>query len=256
MRMPLEYYQNNLDCTLTLLQTMKKYKVHKLVFSSSATVYGDPSRVPITEDFPLNPANPYGRSKWFIEEIIKDYASSIPQEAQFILLRYFNPIGAHPSGTIGEDPRGIPNNLMPFICQVAVGKLSKLRVFGRDWPTHDGTGVRDFIHIVDLAMGHIAALKSFEEEKKGCFVYNLGTGCGVSVLEMVKALEKASNKTVPLEFTDRRPGDIAVCFADPSKAERELGWKAALGLDRMCVDAWRWQSSNPHGFQDSDSKDP
>jgi UDP-glucose 4-epimerase len=258
---PLLYYDNNIAGTLTLLEVMKKHNCNKIVFSSSATVYGDPKAVPITEDFELHPTNPYGRTKLFIEEILRDYAHS-NTNVEVILLRYFNPVGAHPSGKIGEDPNGIPNNLMPFVSQVAIGKFPKLRVFGKDWNTKDGTGVRDFIHVVDLAKGHIAAIRSLiqnnnnndnNKKKENVRIYNLGTGTGYSVLEMVQALEKASGREIPVEFVGRREGDIGVCYADPTKAERELGWKATLGLDRMCEDAWRWQSNNPYGFSKTKS---
>ncbi|SMO33707.1 UDP-glucose 4-epimerase GalE [Gracilimonas mengyeensis] len=245
---PLMYYDNNLGSTLYLCEAMKKHGVKNIVFSSSATVYGDPHEVPITEDFPLSATNPYGRTKLFIEEILKDLYTA-DDSLNIALLRYFNPVGAHKSGKIGEDPNDTPNNLMPYISQVAVGKLEKLAVFGDDYPTHDGTGVRDYIHVVDLALGHLKALEKLES-KPGLVVYNLGTGKGSSVLDMVKAFEKASGKKVPYKITDRRPGDIAACYADPSKAEKELGWKATRGIDEMCEDTWRWQSQNPNGYKD------
>ncbi len=244
---PLEYYRNNLVSTLNLLFSMRSHGVKRFVFSSSATVYGDPASVPIREDFPLSATNPYGRTKLMIEQILTDAAAADP-DLSVVLLRYFNPVGAHASGKIGEDPNGIPNNLMPFIAQVAVGKLPALRVFGGDYPTRDGTGVRDYIHVVDLAKGHVFALKKLESTG-GVSVYNLGTGVGYSVLEVLRAFEAACGKTLPYEIVDRRPGDIAACYADPSKAEKELGWRAEFGIARMCEDAWRWQSLNPNGFE-------
>ncbi len=246
--MPLEYYHNNITGTLILCEVMKKHQVRRLVFSSSATVYGDPQRVPITEDFPLSATNPYGRSKLMIEEILRDVHHADP-ELQVALLRYFNPVGAHPSGRIGEDPSGIPNNLMPFIAQVAVGKLPRLSVYGDDYPTADGTGVRDYIHVVDLAQGHLRALEKLAENP-GVVVYNLGTGRGCSVLEMIAAFEKASGRTIPHQIVARRPGDIAACYADPAKAQRELGWVAQRGIAEMCADTWRWQSANPRGYRE------
>ncbi len=243
---PLEYYQNNLVSTLNLLFSMKKHGVNQLVFSSSATVYGDPKSVPIREDFPLSATNPYGRTKLMIEDILRDVSVAAP-ELRICLLRYFNPVGAHISGKIGEDPSGIPNNLMPYIAQVAVGKLTKLRVFGSDYPTHDGTGVRDYIHVVDLAKGHVAALKKLQSGA-GIFTYNLGTGVGYSVLDVLHAFEKACGKTLPYELVQRRSGDVAACYADPDKAAQELGWRAEYGIERMCADAWRWQSQNPNGY--------
>jgi len=243
---PLWYYRNNVSGTLVLLDAMKRHGVRHLVFSSSATVYGEPERVPITEDFPLSATNPYGRTKLMIEEILRDLAAA---EAgwRIILLRYFNPVGAHVSGRIGEDPRGIPNNLMPYIMQVAAGRHPHLRIFGDDYPTPDGTGVRDFIHVVDLSLGHLAALGVLGETE-GAVAYNLGTGRGYSVLEMLAAAEKASGKTVPYEVVPRRPGDIAECYADPTLVTTALGWRAERGLDEMAADAWRWQSNNPRGF--------
>ncbi len=243
---PLEYYENNLGSTLNLLMAMREHGVKKFVFSSSATVYGDPASVPIREDFPLSVTNPYGRTKLMIEDMLRDLYRADPG-MRIALLRYFNPVGAHESGRIGEDPHAIPNNLMPYISQVAVGKLHHLSVFGGDWPTKDGTGVRDYIHVCDLADGHVNALAKLDEGP-GVYTYNLGTGRGCSVLEMVAAFEKASGKSVPYEIVDRRPGDIAECWADPSKAEKELHWRAKYGLDRMCRDSWRWQSENPNGY--------
>ncbi|MFH1037711.1 MAG: UDP-glucose 4-epimerase GalE [PVC group bacterium] len=246
VRMPLEYYHNNLTGTIILCEVMRDHGVKNLVFSSSATVYGNPATVPIREDFPLGPANPYGRTKLMIEEILRDLHAA-GGGWNVALLRYFNPVGAHKSGRIGEDPKGIPNNLLPFISQVAVGKLPRLRVFGDDYPTRDGTGVRDYIHVADLALGHLRALEKLTENP-GVLTCNLGTGRGYSVLEMVAAFEKASGKTIPYEIAGRRPGDIAECYADPSKANRELGWSAGRGLEEMCVDTWRWQSGNPEGY--------
>ena len=245
---PLEYFRNNLDSTLNLLFAMKNHGVKQIVFSSSATVYGDPVSVPIREDFALSVTNPYGRTKLMIEDMLRDVAVA---ETQFHigLLRYFNPVGAHASGMIGEDPSGIPNNLMPYIAQVAVGKRAALRVFGGDYPTPDGTGVRDYIHVVDLARGHVAALKKLQEGP-GVYTYRLGTGVGYSVLDVLHAFEKACGKTLPYEIVARRPGDVAACYADPEKAARELDWHAEYGIERMCADAWRWQSQNPDGFTD------
>jgi UDP-glucose 4-epimerase len=243
---PLRYYHNNITGTLILCEVMKEYNVKKIVFSSSATVYGMPDRVPISEDFPLRATNPYGRTKLMIEEILRDVSIS-DKDWSIALLRYFNPIGAHESGRIGEDPNGIPNNLMPFITQVAVGKLQKLQVFGNDYPTVDGTGVRDYIHVVDLALGHLKALEKVMA-KKGVEAYNLGTGKGYSVLEIVKAFEKSSGVNIPFQIIDRRPGDIAICYADPSKAQSELGWSAKRGIEEMCRDSWKWQKQNPNGY--------
>ncbi len=243
---PLRYYQNNVAGTLALCEVMAAHEVKDLVFSSSCTVYGQPQRVPITEDFPLSATNPYGRSKLMIEEILRDLYVSDPAW-NIALLRYFNPVGAHPSGRIGEDPRGIPNNLLPYIAQVAVGRLERLSVFGGDYPTRDGTGVRDYIHVVDLAFGHIAAVQKLAH-KPGATAYNLGTGQGYSVLEMVAAFARACGKPIPYQIVARRPGDIAETYADPSWAQQELGWRAAKGLDEMCADVWRWQSANPNGF--------
>lgn len=243
---PLEYYRNNLVSTLNLLASMQKHHVFQIVFSSSATVYGDPASVPIREDFPLSATNPYGQTKLMIENILRDLAFAAP-DMRVCLLRYFNPVGAHASGRIGEDPNGIPNNLMPYIAQVAVGKLSRLRVFGNDYPTPDGTGVRDYIHVVDLAKGHVAALNKLSDGA-GLFTYNLGTGVGYSVLDVLHAFEKACGKTLAYEIVARRPGDVAACYADPEKAARELGWRAEFGIERMCADTWRWQSQNPNGY--------
>lgn len=243
---PLRYYHNNITGTIILCELMAKYNVKNIVFSSSATVYGDPHAVPITEDFPISATNPYGKTKLFIEEILKDLYQS-DNKWNITLLRYFNPIGAHESGEIGEDPKGIPNNLLPFISQVAVGKLEELLVFGNDYPTSDGTGVRDYIHVVDLALGHIRALEKLIGQT-GVHIYNLGTGQGYSVLDMITAFEKASGRKINYRIVDRRAGDIAECYADPSKAEKELGWKATRGINEMCSDSWRWQSQNPDGF--------
>ncbi len=247
VREPLKYYRNNITGTLSLLTAMEKHGPKNIIFSSSATVYGDPERVPIDESFPLSAANPYGRTKLMIEEILKDLYNS-DNSWNIVILRYFNPVGAHESGTIGEDPAGIPNNLMPYISQVAVGKLEYLSVFGDDYPTKDGTGVRDYIHVVDLADGHLKALKKIKDNS-GLSIYNLGTGNGYSVLEMVKAFEKASEKKIPYKITPRRPGDVAECWALPAKAERELGWKAERGIDEMCRDTWNWQKKNPEGYR-------
>jgi UDP-glucose 4-epimerase len=243
---PLLYYSNNITGTLNLLEIMGKQGVKNLIFSSSATVYGDPARVPIPEDFPLSCTNPYGRTKLMIEEILGDVHHA-DAAWNVCLLRYFNPVGAHQSGRIGEDPGGIPNNLMPYIAQVAVGKLKQLSVFGNDYPTHDGTGVRDYIHVVDLAEGHVKALDKLMQ-RPGLVTYNLGTGRGYSVLEMVSAFAEACRREIPYRIVARRPGDIAACYADPEKALRELGWQARYGLTEMCSDTWRWQSSNPQGY--------
>jgi len=244
---PLSYYDNNVSGTVVLCEVMKKNNCKKIVFSSSATVYGDPHTTPIKEDFPLSATNPYGRSKLFIEEILRDLFVS-DNEWKVVLLRYFNPVGAHKSGTIGEDPNGIPNNLMPFISQTAVGKREQLSVFGGDYDTHDGSGVRDYIHVVDLADGHVKALNKISE-LDDVLTVNLGTGNGYSVLDMVKAFEKASGKKVPYTIAPRRAGDIAKCFADPSYAKEVLGWEAVRGIDEMCEDSWRWQSNNPNGYK-------
>ncbi|WP_026177531.1 UDP-glucose 4-epimerase GalE [Thiobacillus denitrificans] len=243
---PLLYYDNNIAGSIALFEVMAESGVKSVVFSSSATVYGDPATVPITEDFPLSATNPYGRSKLFIEEMLRDIAR-VDESWNIALLRYFNPVGAHESGLIGEDPRGIPNNLMPYVAQVAVGRRPHLNVFGGDYPTPDGTGVRDYIHVVDLARGHVAALNRLQHHG-GLHTWNLGTGRGVSVLDMVRAFETASGKKVPYAIVDRRPGDVAQCWADPSRAARDLGWRAVYDLPRMCADAWRWQSGNPEGY--------
>lgn len=243
---PLKYYHNNITGTLILCEVMAEHSVKNIVFSSSATVYGDPAAVPIREDFPLGPTNPYGWTKLMIEEILKDLFVSDPSW-NIALLRYFNPIGAHESGRIGEDPDGIPNNLVPYISQVAVGRLQELKVFGDDYPTPDGTGLRDYIHVVDLAQGHLHALDRLLAGS-GVITYNLGTGRGYSVLEIVSAFEKACSKKIRFQIVGRRDGDIAVCYADPSKANRELGWAAKRGIEEMCIDTWRWQSNNPHGY--------
>ena len=243
---PLAYYHNNLTGTFNLLNVMKEAGVSNIVFSSSATVYGDPASLPITEAFPLSVTNPYGRTKLMIEEILQDLNLS-DDSWNIALLRYFNPVGAHISGKIGEDPSGIPNNLMPYISKVAIGELPKLRVFGNDYPTPDGTGVRDFIHVVDLALGHIKTLPKLFSNP-GVVIYNLGTGRGYSVLELVKAFEAASGRPVPFEVVGRRSGDIAACYADPGKAKAELGWEAQKSLEDMCKDTWNWQKNNPTGF--------
>ena len=243
---PIAYFQNNICGTLSLCQAMQKHEVFNIVFSSSATVYGDPAFLPITEDFPASATNPYGRSKLVIEEILRDLWVS-DDRWNVTLLRYFNPVGAHKSGMLGEDPADIPNNLMPYIAQVASGKLEKLSVFGNDYATVDGTGVRDYIHVVDLAQGHLKALEKMKGGS-GVGIFNLGTGCGYSVLEMISAFEKAAGVEVPYQIVGRRSGDIAACYADPSLAESELGWKAELGLEEMCEDTWRWQKNNPHGY--------
>ena len=243
---PLLYYENNVVGTLCLLGAMQAHGVRRIVFSSSATVYGDPERLPISESHRLQPANPYGRTKLMLEQILADQAQAEPQLLH-ATLRYFNPIGAHPSGRIGEDPRGVPNNLLPYIARVAARRLDKLRVWGSDYPTPDGTGVRDYLHVMDLARGHLAALDYLDQRGRSITV-NLGTGRGYSVLEAVHAFERASGRAVPIEMAARRPGDVAQCYADPSLAAREMGWRAELDLDAMCRDAWRWQSANPDGF--------
>ena len=245
---PIEYYSNNLACTLNILDVMRRHNCHNIIFSSSATVYGDPASVPIREDFPVGgTTNPYGTTKVFTERILTDCCKADP-ELNVALLRYFNPIGAHPSGLIGEDPNGIPNNLVPYIAKVAVGKLEKVHVFGNDYPTPDGTGVRDYIHVVDLARGHVAAIKKLEE-KPGLFICNLGTGHGYSVLDVINAVSKACGKEIPYVIDPRRPGDIAECWCDPSKAKRELGWEAQYGIEEMCAHSWNWQSHNPDGYK-------
>ena len=243
---PLRYYHNNVTGTLTLLEIMKKHNLQNIVFSSSATVYGDPKIVPITEDFPLSATNPYGRTKLIIEDILRDLYHAEPQW-NIALLRYFNPVGAHVSGRIGEDPNGIPNNLLPYISQVAVGRLPFVRVFGDDYPTPDGTGVRDYIHVMDLAEGHIKALEKLTR-KPGLVTYNLGTGRGYSVLEVLRAYEQACRRPIPYQILSRRPGDIPASFADPTKAYLDLGWQAKRGIAEMCIDTWHWQSNNPQGY--------
>ncbi len=246
---PLEYYRNNINGTLVLCDVMRKYGCKNIIFSSSATVYGDPAFIPITEECPKgSPTNPYGWTKHMIEQILTDLHTADP-EWNVILLRYFNPIGAHKSGLIGEDPKGIPNNLLPYVAQVAIGKLECLGVFGNDYDTPDGTGVRDYIHVVDLAVGHVKAIDKIMENP-GVKVYNLGTGKGYSVLEIVKAFSKACGHDVPYVIKDRRPGDIAICYADASLAKKELGWEAQYGIDEMCADLWRWQSMNPNGYHE------
>lgn len=244
---PLEYYQNNVAGTLVMLDVMRRHNVKNIVFSSSATVYGNPHTVPINEDFPLSVTNPYGRTKLMLEDIFRDlYVAD--DSWNIVLLRYFNPVGAHKSGSIGEDPSGIPNNLTPYITQVAVGKLASVGVFGNDYDTPDGSGVRDYIHVVDLALGHICAIEKLKE-KKGVLTYNLGTGVGYSVLDMIKAFEDASGKNIPYEIKPRRAGDIATCYADPAKARDELNWTAKRGIKEMCEDSWRWQQQNPNGYK-------
>ena len=246
---PLEYYENNIAGTLNLCKAMRAHGVKNLIFSSSATVYGEQEVMPINEDMTKKPAtNPYGWTKWMIEEILKDVHTSDP-EWNIILLRYFNPIGAHKSGLIGEDPKGIPNNLVPYVAQTAIGKRPFLQVHGDDYDTHDGTGVRDYIHVVDLAIGHLKAVEKLTE-KPGVCVYNLGTGYGYSVLDVLHAYEKACGHEIPYKVGPRRAGDLATCYGDPSKAEREMGWKAQYGIEDMCADSWRWQSQNPNGFAD------
>lgn len=248
---PLSYYQNNVSGSLTLFEAMAAHDVWKVIFSSSATVYGDPASVPIDENFPIGATNPYGRTKLMVEEILQDMSRAPEARWNTSLLRYFNPVGAHESGLIGEDPLGIPNNLVPYIAQVGVGKLSALQVFGDDYDTPDGTGVRDYIHVVDLARGHVAALQKQQQQNAGCRVYNLGTGNGYSVLEVVNAFAKACGKEIPYKMAPRRAGDIARCYAKTDLAERELGWKAQYDIERMMVDTWRWQSNNPNGYRQS-----
>ena len=246
---PIEYYYNNIAGTLVLCDVMRRHNVKNIVFSSSATVYGDPAFIPITEECPKGKiTNPYGHTKGMLEQVLEDIHVSDP-EWNVILLRYFNPIGAHKSGLIGEDPKGIPNNLVPYVAQVAIGKLETLGVFGDDYDTPDGTGVRDYIHVVDLAKGHVAAIKKLEK-KKGVLIYNLGTGKGYSVLDVVHAFEKACGKEIPYTIKPRRPGDIATCYADPAKAKAELGWEAQYGIEEMCADSWKWQSMNPKGYEE------
>ena len=250
VRKPIEYYYNNITGTLILCDVMRKHNVKNIVFSSSATVYGDPAFIPITEECPKGKiTNPYGQTKGMLEQVLTDIFVSDP-EWKVVLLRYFNPIGAHKSGLIGEDPKGIPNNLVPYVAQVAIGKLKCLGVFGNDYDTPDGTGVRDYIHVVDLAKGHVAAIKKVEETEPGVLIYNLGTGKGYSVLDVVHAFEKACGKEIPYEIKPRRAGDIATCYADPTKAKNELGWVAQYGIEEMCEDSWRWQTMNPNGYAD------
>ena len=245
---PWEYYENNIAGTLTLVDVMRKHNVKNIIFSSSATVYGDPAQIPITEECPKGTCtNPYGWTKWMLEQILTDLHKADP-EWNVVLLRYFNPIGAHKSGTMGENPNGIPNNLMPYITQVAVGKLKELGVFGDDYDTPDGTGVRDYIHVVDLAIGHVKALKKIQE-KSGVSIYNLGTGVGYSVLDVLHAFEKACGKEIPYQIKPRRAGDIATCYCNAEKAKNELGWVAERGIDKMCEDSWRWQTMNPNGYE-------
>jgi len=248
VEIPLKYYHNNITGTLNLCRIMQKSGVKKMVFSSSATVYGNPERVPIDESFPLQATNPYGRTKLMIEEILRDLHVA-DNSWRIALLRYFNPIGAHKSGRIGENPRGIPNNLMPYITQVAVGKREKLYVFGDDYDTHDGTGVRDYIHVVDLVRGHIKALE-YLDKHEGVEAFNLGTGTGYSVLDIVKTFSEVNGVEIPYEITDRRPGDVAICYANPEKANRLLNWKAEYDLKQMCEDSWRWQVQNPNGYEE------
>ncbi|MDP1540616.1 MAG: UDP-glucose 4-epimerase GalE [Moraxellaceae bacterium] len=250
---PLRYYDNNVNGSIQLLHAMQQAGVYSLVFSSSATVYGDPHAVPICEDFPLSATNPYGASKLHIEDMLRDLHVSEPDTWRLAILRYFNPVGAHPSGLIGEDPNGVPNNLMPYIAQVASGRLDKLRVFGQDWPTPDGTGVRDYIHVQDLARGHLQALDRLAHggPSGNLVTVNLGTGQGYSVVDMLRAFEQAAGKPIAHEFANRRPGDVAACYADPALALAELGWEAVLGVDAMCQDHWRWQQKNPQGYGDS-----
>ena len=250
VRKPIEHYYNNITGTLILCDVMRKHNVKNIVFSSSATVYGDPAFIPITEECPKGKiTNPYGQTKGMLEQVLTDIYVSDP-EWKVVLLRYFNPIGAHKSGLIGEDPKGIPNNLVPYVAQVAIGKLKCLGVFGNDYDTPDGTGVRDYIHVVDLAKGHVAAIKKVEETEPGVLIYNLGTGKGYSVLDVVHAFEKACGKEIPYEIKPRRAGDIATCYADPTKAKNELGWVAQYGIEEMCEDSWRWQTMNPNGYAD------
>ena len=245
-RLPLKYYENNISGTVSLLQVMEKYNVKKIIFSSSATVYGDPERLPLDENCRLSTTNPYGSTKLMMEMIMQDLYKA-DKAWNIILLRYFNPVGAHESGLIGEDPKGIPNNLMPFVAQVASGKLSCINVFGNDYDTPDGTGVRDYIHVVDLALGHIAAIEHCNDS--GVHIYNLGTGHGYSVLDMIHAFEKACGKKLPYKICERRPGDIATCYAAPDKAKKELCWEAKFGIEEMCASQWKWQSGNPMGYE-------
>jgi UDP-glucose 4-epimerase len=249
-QIPLKYYRYNVAGTLSLAEVMEEFKVWKFIFSSSATVYGDPASVPIDESFPTSATNPYGQSKLMVEEILRDLCKSSGSQWNITLLRYFNPAGAHESGLIGEDPAGIPNNLLPYVAQVAIGKLPQLGIFGNDYNTIDGTGVRDYIHVVDLALGHVAALQALNKSAIGCREYNLGTGCGYSVFQMISAFEKASGRKVPYKILPRRAGDIASCYANVDKAKKELQWQAKYDLARMMQDAWRWQEKNPNGYKD------
>lgn len=245
---PLMYFQNNLTATLVLLEVIQQFAVNKLVFSSSATVYGDPETVPISESFPLSATNPYGRSKLIIEDMLKDIALAPANKLKIMILRYFNPAGAHESGLIGEDPKSIPNNLLPYVSQVAVGKLDQVAVFGDDYETPDGTGVRDYIHVVDLAKGHVKALEGLDVASEFCSIYNLGTGRGYSVIEVIEAFKQASGKNIPYQIVPRRAGDVAECYANSSRANQALGWQAEKTLNDMVVDAWNWQSKNPEGY--------
>ena len=245
-KLPLKYYENNINGTVTLLQVMEKYNVKKIIFSSSATVYGDPEKLPLDENCRLSTTNPYGSTKLMMENIMQDVQKA-DESWNIILLRYFNPVGAHESGLIGEDPKGIPNNLMPYVAQVASGKLQKINVFGNDYDTPDGTGVRDYIHVVDLALGHVAAIERCNQT--GVHIYNLGTGHGYSVMDMIHAFEKACGKTLPYQICARRDGDIAACYACPDKAKKELGWEAKFGIEEMCASQWKWQSGNPKGYE-------
>lgn len=249
-QMPLTYYRDNVGGAITLCEVMAEYNVWDLIFSSSATVYGEPAIVPINEAFPRQATNPYGRSKLMIEQILEDLARAPGAQWRLSLLRYFNPIGAHPSGRIGEDPAGIPNNLVPYVAQVAIGKREQVNVFGNNYNTPDGTGVRDYIHVVDLARGHVAALNKLQRQGPGCRAYNLGTGQGYSVLEVIRAFENACGKTIPYIISPRRPGDIGTCYADPTFAENELGWRAQYGLNEMMQHTWHWQHNNPDGYPD------
>lgn len=245
-KLPLKYYENNINGTVTLLQVMEKYAVKKIIFSSSATVYGDPEKLPLDENCRLSTTNPYGSTKLMMENIMRDVQKA-DKSWNIILLRYFNPVGAHESGLIGEDPKGIPNNLMPYVAQVASGKLERINVFGNDYDTPDGTGVRDYIHVVDLALGHVAAIERCNHS--GVHIYNLGTGHGYSVMQMISAFEKACGKTLPYQICPRRDGDIASCYACPDKAKKELGWEAKFGIEEMCASQWKWQSGNPKGYE-------
>jgi len=250
VKLPLHYYANNIQGSVNLIHLLDKHNCHAVAFSSSATVYGDPEFVPLTEEHPLRSTNPYGKTKLFIEEIFRDVVVSQPDKWAIQLLRYFNPVGGHPSGRIGEDPKGLPNNLVPYVSQVAVGRLDHVNVFGDDYDTPDGTGVRDYIHVVDLARGHVKAIdKALERPGQGAVAYNLGTGAGTSVLEVIAAMEKASGKKIKYEIAPRRPGDIATCFAEPVKAKEELGWEAEFDCAKAIADAWKWQSENPNGFR-------